>query len=138
MRDLEEVSLEFDVGAVREVLSELPVSLAVLYGSRARGGATETSDFDIAVRFDESLDSTQRTRARLSLIERLSTTLGTNDIDVVPLERLPDTLRREVLEDGVVLQGSPDWIGSVSLENRGHEERVAAFDEMLSTLDQVV
>lgn len=138
MRQYQDVSLDFEVGAVREVLAEFPVTFAALYGSRARGGPSATSDVDLAVGFDDSLDSNERTRARLSLIERLSRALGTDNIDVVPLARMQESLRREVREDGVLLLGSDTELGPVAVQPRDHEERLAEFDELLTELEQVV
>jgi len=47
------------------------------------------SDVNLAVAFPDTLSSVERTRARLTLIERLSVALGTDDVDVVPSIRRP-------------------------------------------------
>ena len=52
MRQSEDVSASnLDVSAIVEILEELPVTHAILYGSYARGDATATSDIDLAVEY---------------------------------------------------------------------------------------
>lgn len=53
-----------DLDVIRSVLEEAPVTLAVLYGSHARGEARPGSDVDVAVSFRESLSSVECTRTR--------------------------------------------------------------------------
>lgn len=133
--------LPVDVDAIRRVLEELPVTLAVLYGSQARGEATTTSDVDLAVAFDDSLNSVERTRARLALIERLSAALDTDDVDVVPLGQATPELVREIVADGVLIAGTRadlDAYRDESPSTTTHEERVAALDAVLADLERVV
>ena len=112
-REPEETTFSnLDVETVVRILDEVPVTLGVLYSSHARGDATERSDIDLAVAFDESLSSVERTRARLGLIERLSTELATNDVDVVPFSRVPDELLEEILIDGFLIHGSMEDLES--------------------------
>lgn len=128
-----------DTGAIREVLDDAPVTLGILYGSQARGDATPSSDVDLAVVFEESLSSVERTRARVALIERIGAVLGTDDVDVVPLPEVSSRLYQEILEDGHLLYGTLDE--SDRHEESGastHEARLEAFDEILADLEQVV
>lgn len=139
MRTREDASIpELDVETIVEVVEDAPVTAAVLYGSYARGEETPTSDVDVAVEFDESLSSGERTRARLALIERLSTALGTDDVDVVPLLQASDELRREIFEDGVCIYGSPEEHAVEDETATSHDERLADFDELLAELERVV
>lgn len=141
MRESSDGSPGIDTEAVMEVLEAAPVALAVLYGSHARGEATAASDVDIAVAFEESLSSCERTRVRLALIERLSVRLDTDDVDVVPLAETPPELRRGICEDGVVIVGSSGDLEpycDVPPRTRTREERLAEFDELLADLDRVV
>jgi len=128
-----------DTAAIREVIEEAPVTLGILYGSQARGDATPSSDIDLAVAFDESLSSVERTRARVALIERIGAVLGTDEVDVVPLIEVSSRLYQEILDDGYVLYGSLDE--SERHKEGGsstHEARLEAFDEILADLERVV
>jgi predicted nucleotidyltransferase len=140
MQNREDAALPgLDTEAIVDVLAAEPVRSAVLYGSHARGEGSERSDVDLAVEFDPSLSSAERTRARLSLIERLSTRLGTDEIDVVPLSRTSPELRQEILADGILLCGSPPAQAESSTESTSdHEDHLADFDELLSKLERVV
>lgn len=128
-----------DTAAIREVLDEAPVTVGVLYGSQARGDATPSSDVDLAVAFDESLSSVERTRARVALIERIGTVLGIDNVDVVPLTEVSSRLYQEILEDGHILYGSLDESARQE-ESRAstHEARLEAFDEILADIERVV
>lgn len=142
MRERKEVTVpDLDVETVVQVLDDAPVSLGVLYGSYARGDVTPKSDVDIAVEFDESLSSTELTRARLGLIERLTTELKTNDIDVVPLSRVHAELLEEILADGVLIYGSAadlDRYKGRSAEETSRRNRIDEFDDLLADLERVV
>jgi predicted nucleotidyltransferase len=142
MREREDVSIPgLDVETIVEVVADAPIRFAALFGSYARGEQTDTSDLDIAVAFDESLTSQERTRARLALIERLSTELGMNDVDVVPFARMPDRLRQEILADGIRLRGSVDSVETDrdgAADDSEASKRRADFDELLAELERVV
>jgi len=130
-----------DTDTIVSVLDDTPVTVAVLYGSHARGEPTVHSDIDLTVAFDESLSSLEQTRARLSLIEQLSSALGTDAIDVVPLSEAPVSLRREIQTDGIILYGSKDQLAPVDDENHAHqthEDRMDRFDELLTDIERVV
>lgn len=130
-----------DIARIEALLSAAPVTLAVLYGSRARGEATARSDIDIAVVFEDDLSSVERTRARLSLVEKLQTLFDTDRVDVTPLANAPPSLRREIRDDGIVLLGSQAALESFDdgqAGSRTHEERVTAFDELLADIERVV
>jgi predicted nucleotidyltransferase len=138
MEEIDEADpLAVDTDAIIEVLDDAPVTAAVLYGSHARGDATADSDVDLAVVFDDSLESVERTRERLGLIERLTACLGTDDIDVVPLARTHATLRREIDDDGIVIYGSPDALPAMD-DSSPAADQMAAFDELLTEIERVV
>ena len=142
MREFEETTISgLDVAAIVRILERVPVTLGILYGSHARGEATERSDIDIAVEFDEGLSSVERTRARLDLIEQLNVELETDDADVLPLSRAPNELLEEILTDGVLIYGSItdlDPYREQAHPPSSHQDRLAAFDEVLTELDRVV
>lgn len=131
---------EIDLEAVAGALEGAPISLAVLFGSHARDEARAASDVDLAVSFDDSLSSIQRTRARLALIERLGRTLETDAVDVIPLERAPDALVEEIRRDGVFLRGSKDDLDARYPRGRTTDrgERLEAFDDLLDDLHGIV
>lgn len=138
MRDRREATVpNLDVDAIVRVLDEAPVTLAVLYGSYARGDTTARSDIDLAVEFKGTLPSVDQTRARLGLIERLTTELETDEIDAVPLSRVPT----ELLEDGILIRGSmadlERYIEHVG-ETTSHRDRLTEFDDLLTELERVV
>lgn len=130
-----------DLGAIEQALEVAPVSVGVIYGSYARGEQRADSDVDVAVAFAESLSSLERTRARLSIIRRLSDALGMDDVDVVPLDGAPQSLVREILADGIVVVGSPSDVRAYADETDDRLDpaaRRAAFDDVLSELERVV
>lgn len=142
MRDREEVTVpDLDLDTIAQVLDEAPVNLAILYGSYARGDTTTKSDIDLAVEFEESLSSIERTRARLGLIERLTTELETDEIDVTPLSQVSIELLQEILADGILIYGSPadlERYYDQSVEGSSHRDRIAEFDDLLGELERVV
>lgn len=141
MRDRSEAStLDLDVDAIVEVFDAAPVTRAILFGSYARGDDRSASDVDLAVEFERSLSSVERTRARLQLIEQVSAALGTDEVDVVPLSNAPETLRREIREDGIVLYGpeSPPEPIEEDAGESDHEETIARFDRILAQLERIV
>ena len=76
---------------------------AYLFGSRARGDAGALSDIDVAVYIDEDLAEPGPYGYDAELITDLMSELGTNDIDVVLLNRAPPLLYHRVLRDGKLL-----------------------------------
>lgn len=142
MREREEATVtNLDLEAIAQILDEAPVTLAILYGSYARGDATATSDIDLAVEFSESLSSIERTQARLRIIERVTTRLETDEIDVVPLSQVSTELLEEILADGVLIYGSSEGLEQYeaqSTEATTHRNRIAEFDDLLTELERVV
>lgn len=76
---------------------------AYLFGSQARGDAGALSDIDVAVFIEEDLAVSGAYGYDAELITDLMTELGTNDIDVVLLNRAPPLLYHRVLRDGKLL-----------------------------------
>ncbi len=74
---------------------------AYLFGSRARGRARRDSDDDVAVYVDEARTRDSAWGYRAELTTDLMVALGTNDVDVVVLNRAPILLYHRVLRDGV-------------------------------------
>ncbi|MDH4192446.1 MAG: nucleotidyltransferase domain-containing protein [Betaproteobacteria bacterium] len=73
---------------------------AYLFGSRATGRAQAHSDIDIAVFVDESRAVDGGYGYAAELTTALMAGLGTNDIDLVLLNRAPPVLYHRVIRDG--------------------------------------
>lgn len=139
MRDRSETSaIPLDVNAVVEVLEGAPVRRGVLFGSFARGEDRTASDVDVAVEFDHSLSSVEQTKARLDLIERLSSALGLDEVDVIPLSRAPAALRREINRDGIALYGPSESLDVRDDGDGTHEDRIDQFNDIIADLERVV
>ena len=83
-----------------DILKERVPDLVAVYafGSRSRGDATLTSDYDIAFLASRPLEP----RARWQLQGELSVRAGA-DIDLVDLRRASTVMRTQVLRDGRLL-----------------------------------
>ena len=110
------------------------LELLLLHGSRARGESHPRSDWDLAYLSDGNFDPATF-RADLVL------SLGTDQIDLVNLERASGLLRYRAARDGVVLyQASPlaferfwraavtFWCDAEPLLRRGYEATLASLD----------
>lgn len=85
----------------REVMERRPrVVFAYLFGSLARKTSSPLSDVDIAVYLEDSSDLSNE---KLDLIGYLMSELGTDEIDVVVLNRAPLPLMARVLEKNEIL-----------------------------------
>lgn len=88
---------------LRLALNQEGVLAAMLIGSQARGTPGPLSDVDIAVWHDEGLDPASRLRLRLNLASAASRALGTDEIDIVMLNRAPPLLRHRAIRDATLL-----------------------------------
>ena len=82
------------------VFAKHGVSLAYLFGSRARGLAVEGSDYDIAVLFGSS-DITVINEVKLAVDLAKALGVPSDRVDVVALDRADLSLVAEVLEHGI-------------------------------------
>lgn len=89
-----------------EKLADCPgVVFAYLFGSAAANALTPLSDIDIAVYLGEGTDLLE---ARLGVIEAAAKHLGTDEIDVVVLNRAPTALAGRILGSRhVIVDRSP-------------------------------
>jgi len=139
MRELDDTANpSVDTEQLRSVVVDEPITVAVLYGSHARGEADDSSDIDLAIGFAEQLDPTEQTRVRLRLIERLSTELGTDAVDVVPLDQIQPSLKRMIAEEGIVIYGDPDAVPTATDTDSTREEAMETFDELLADIERVI
>jgi len=129
---------DLNLDKITPVLEDAPITLAVLYGSHARGESRPGSDVDLAVSFYDSLSSVERTRARLSLIERLGRGVDTDGIDVIPIDQAPDGLLADILRDGVVVHGSEDTLEQYRSRARQGEDQSEGFDDVLDDIEALV
>lgn len=74
------------------------VELLVLHGSRARGDATPTSDWDLGYLPGPDADVDTP-----SLVDAVASVVGTDTVDVVDLARASALLRFRAARDGVAL-----------------------------------
>ncbi len=88
---------------IRALVPRPEILDAYLFGSQARGDAGALSDIDVAVYIDESVTNPGPYGYDAELITDLMTELGTNDIDVVLLNRAPPMLYHRVLRAGKLL-----------------------------------
>lgn len=93
-----------DVDAVRRFLATTDVIYAVLFGSHAKGTQTEDSDVDVALRFPERLEKTERFRRRNRIDAHLQS-FATGFVDVSDIQSLPTTVAYRALRDGRLLFG---------------------------------
>lgn len=81
------------------VLSALfPDTKIILYGSRARGDNTRTSDIDVALDAGKKLDTLAVSEAR----SMLSESYIPYKIDLVDVHNIPQDMKKKVLKDGIV------------------------------------
>lgn len=109
-----------DAAARRRLASALDregVVAAMLIGSQARGEAGPLSDVDVAVWHEPGLDPSPRLRLQLDLIKAAEGALGTDEIDIVMLNRAPPLMRQRAIRDAVrLVERDPDE--RVRLETR--------------------
>ena len=83
-----------------EVFKDYPVHYCILFGSYAKGKATETSDLDLLISSDV------KGIKYYGMVEKLRNTLH-KKIDALNLEQLKDNLEltNEILKDGIRIYG---------------------------------
>lgn len=110
-----------DFAGIAEYLAGTGVVFAVLFGSRARGTADESSDVDIALRFPEEMDDHERFHARNRIDADLQA-YASGSVDVSDIDSLPTPVAHAALQDGVVLVGDEQTV-------REYRERVGREHE---------
>jgi len=136
---LERPSEERLVEALR---AEPCVEEAYLFGSVARGVGGPTSDVDVAVFLDPTVAAAERSSILASLAAALVRALGTNEVDLVPLNDAPPVLYHRVLRDGrrllsrdlratttregQALSRYCDWVPQLAKIEAAHRRRIEA------------
>lgn len=131
-----------DHDALRRVLSEHPIRLAVLFGSHACGNTHSTSDVDLAVEFDR-VSEREYTDTYLRLVADVMSALDENSIDVADLERMKPAVGKSALEQGILIVGSPERVDhhlkafdrAITPPERTRRER---FDTVLDQVEELV
>jgi len=108
---------EAAVERLSHALDQEGVIAAMLIGSQARGTPGSLSDVDIAVWHDEGLDPASRIDLQLELAGAASEALGTDEIDIVMLNRAPPLLRHRAVRDARLLV-ERDPVARVRLDAR--------------------
>lgn len=96
---------DLDRDAIAEVLQSAPITLAVLYGSYARGDPDRRSDVDVAVRFEPGVSEEKRRELLDEITAALVTSIGIDEIDLVDLDGVPARLGYRILREGDRLLG---------------------------------
>lgn len=93
------------VESIKTVLSEnASILLAYLFGSRAKGEASERADWDIAVYLAEDRLAENPIWDRFKIEDRLPAALATDAVQVVVLNSLEDPLLGfEIIANGLLL-----------------------------------
>ncbi|MGE5281055.1 MAG: type VII toxin-antitoxin system MntA family adenylyltransferase antitoxin [Chloroflexota bacterium] len=108
---------EAAVERLSHALDQEGVIAAMLIGSQARGNVGPLSDVDIAVWHDRSLDPRGRLDLQLKLADEAGRALGTDEIDIVMLNRVPPLLRHRAVRDARLLV-ERDPVARVRLDAR--------------------
>ena len=83
--------------AKRNELQHMAVRSLSLFGSLARGEATDHSDVDLLVEFDRPIGLFQFIRVK----QYLQNVLGVDRVDLVMLDALHEELRDDILRDAI-------------------------------------
>lgn len=94
------LDMDFIRDKCKEVFDEYPVHYCILFGSYAKGKATEYSDLDLLISSDV------KGLKFYGLVEKLRLTLH-KKVDVLDLDQLKDNLKLtdEILRDGIRIYG---------------------------------
>lgn len=90
--------------SIARVVTGHPVVFSYVFGSIARGEASDTSDVDVAVRFEPDLARRERFDLLLHLGVALERALG-REVDLVDLDEAPLRLAGRILTERVVVTG---------------------------------
>ncbi len=130
------------VDRLQAVLSEHPLKLGVLFGSQATGTDGTHSDIHVAVEFLSSVDDLFK--AQLKLGVDLTCALGTDDIDVVGLQRVEPVVGYSALTNGTVLVGDTEQVQELVAQSDNGRERSTSterrdwFNDALGLIKEIV
>jgi len=104
-----------------QILDDLPVRLAYLHGSAARGEMTPSSDVDIALVCDDELAPRQRLRLMLDVSAELYRQASITEADVRVINDAPLVFQGRVLCEGIILY-TRDKVQQIEFETRTRDE----------------
>lgn len=119
-------SSDADAGlwAVREVLEDHPVSFAMVFGSAARGTASESSDLDVAIELaDVRPGDAGYSDSFLRVYADVSDSLP-GEVDVVDVHTMTPEFASVAFDEGVVVVGSASRGAELERELTGAEPSV--------------
>ncbi|MBI4769723.1 MAG: nucleotidyltransferase domain-containing protein [Chloroflexi bacterium] len=122
--------LQAQAGAV---LSALPVELAYLHGSVARGSPLSTSDIDLAVVLSEPLPPPlELLKLELRIQAAIEDTCGLREVDVRVINTAPITVQGEIVQHGICLfaRDRAMRVEFESLTRRKYLDYLPTFDRM--------
>lgn len=133
-----------DLDVLQSALEEFPLRLAILFGSHVDGTPTPRSDVDVGVLFGENCSAAERREHYLDLHSTVATALGTEHVDVTPLDDIPPSVGRQALQAYEVLVGDPALAEELREHHEAvspppeHEDLVERLDESLVELDDAL
>lgn len=101
----------------RVLLDGPPLKLAILFGSRARGGDRPDSDLDLAIL---PVDPSLPLHDENGLVAALEQATGV-PVDLVRIDQAPPALRWRIARDGIVLLSDPGHVAPRFLAQEGIE-----------------
>jgi len=131
-----ETAVSIDTDRIRAVVDQYPVHLAVLFGSQVTGVADASSDVDLVVEFEGSVDDPGETL--LSLLADLSVRLDRNDIDLSLVDDLDPRVGRAAFSHGVLLSGSIERANELRDEFEAAAERRERDRSLRDRLDETL
>jgi|AntDeeMinimDraft_4_1070355.scaffolds.fasta_scaffold01673_2 predicted nucleotidyltransferase len=138
---------EVSPGEIVPVVDRPEVTLAVLFGSHARGTATHGSDVDVAVAFGKQLSAQDRLELRIELTVDLIEALQTDHVDVSDLDAVRPEVGATALQTGQILIGDESIVEQYKTQFRRaceqtgtetHVDRLRQFDSILDRLENKV
>ena len=102
---------------IDEINKKYKIKFAYVFGSQASGRATENSDIDIAVYFEEEYPPMEDALIRGDVIED-GKAFFKKEVDIVSLNNASLLLKYEVIHDGILIKDNDDRADFESLSLR--------------------
>lgn len=102
---------------IEDINKRYKIKFAYIFGSQATGKATENSDIDIAIYFEEEYPPMKEVFIRGDIIED-GKAFFKKDVDIVSLNNASLLLKYEIIHDGIVLKDDDDRADFESLSLR--------------------